>query len=71
MKKILIMVLAAMMASVGANAQHREGDYSIQPRVGITLSTLTNSDDAKMKLNIAYGVEFEHYVTDQFSVYVS
>ena len=57
-----------MMASVGANAQHREGDYSIQPRVGITLSTLTNSDDAKMKLNIAYGVEFEHYVTDQFSV---
>ena len=68
MKKILIMVVAAMMASVGANAQHREGDYSIQPRVGITLSTLTNSDDAKMKLNIAYGVEFEHYVTDQFSV---
>jgi hypothetical protein len=68
MKKILIMVVAAMMAIVGANAQHREGDYSIQPRVGVTLSTLTNTDDAKMKLNLAYGVEFEYYVTDQFSV---
>ena len=57
-----------MMATVGANAQHREGDYSIQPRIGVTFSTLTNTDDAKMKLNLAYGVEFEHYITEQFSV---
>ena len=62
------MVVAAMMATVGANAQHREGDYSIQPRIGVTFSTLTNTDDAKMKLNLAYGVEFEHYITEQFSV---
>ena len=62
------MVVAAMMATVGANAQHREGEYSIQPRVGVTFSTLTNTDDAKMKLNLAYGVEFEHYITEQFSV---
>ena len=62
------MVVAAIMAIVDANAQHREGDYSIQPRVGVTFSTLTNTDDAKMKLNLAYGVEFEHYITEQFSV---
>lgn len=62
------MVVAAMMAIVGANAQHREGDNSIQPRVGVTFSTLTNTDDAKMKLNLAYGVEFEHYITEQFGV---
>ena len=68
MKKILVMVVAAMMATVGANAQHREGEYSIQPRVGVTFSTLTNTDDAKMKLNLAYGVEFEHYITEQFGV---
>ena len=68
MKKLFVMVVAAMMATVGANAQHREGDYSIQPRIGVTFSTLTNTDDAKMKLNLAYGVEFEHYITEQFSV---
>ena len=68
MKKILIMAVAAMMAIVGANAQHREGDYSIQPRVGVTWSNLTNTDDAKMKLNLTYGVEYEHYVTEQFSL---
>ena len=68
MKKILVMVVAAMMATVGASAQHREGEYSIQPRVGVTFSTLTNTDDAKMKLNLAYGVEFEHYITEQFGV---
>ena len=68
MKKILVMGVAAMMAIVGAKAQHREGEYSIQPRVGVTFSTLTNTDDAKMKVNLAYGVEFEHYITEQFSV---
>ena len=68
MKKFFLMVVAAMMAIAGANAQHREGDFSIQPRVGVTFSTLTNTDDAKMKLNLAYGVEFEHYITEQFSV---
>ena len=68
MKKILVTVVAAMMAVVGLNAQHREGDLSIQPRVGVTFSTLTNTDDAKMKVDIAYGVEFEDYITDQFSV---
>ena len=68
MKKILVMVVAAMMASVSANAQHKEGDITIQPRVGVTFSNLTNTDGAKMKLNVAYGVEVENYFTDQFGV---
>ena len=68
MKKILVMVVVAMMSTVGANAQHREGDFSIQPRVGVTFSTLTNTDDAKMKVNLTYGVEVEHYFTDQFGL---
>ena len=68
MKKILVMVVAAMMAIVNAKAQHSDGDITIQPRVGVTLSTLTNTTDSKMKLNLAYGVEIEHYMTDQFGV---
>ena len=62
------MVIAAMMAIVSANAQHREGEFSIQPRVGVTFSTLTNTDDAKMKINLTYGAEYEQYITDQFSL---
>lgn len=67
MKKIFVMAVAAMMATVSATAQHREGDNTIQPRVGISMSTLTNWDDAKMKVNLAYGVEFEHFFTEVFS----
>ena len=67
MKKIFVMTVAAMMATVSATAQHREGDNTIQPRVGISMSTLTNWDDAKMKVNLAYGVEFEHFFTEDFS----
>ena len=62
------MVAVAMMAAVSVKAQHREGDYSIQPRVGVTFSTLTNTDDAKMKLNLTYGAEYEYYISDQFSL---
>ena len=67
MKKIFVMAVAAMMAMVSATAQHREGDNTIQPRVGISMSTLTNWDDAKMKMNLAYGIEFEHFFTEDFS----
>jgi hypothetical protein len=31
------------------------------------MSTLTNWDGAKMKVNLAYGVEFEHFFTEDFS----
>ena len=68
MKKILVMVVATMMATANAMAQHEEGDNTIQPRIGLTLSTLSNMDNAKMKVNLAYGVEFEHFINDQFSV---
>ena len=67
MTKIFVMAVAAMMATVSATAQHREGDNTIQPRVGISMSTLTNWDDAKMKVNLAYGIEFEHFFTEDFS----
>ena len=37
MKKLVLMVVAAMMATMSATAQHREGDITIQPRVGISM----------------------------------
>lgn len=56
-----------MMAVTSSSwAQHEEGENTIQPRVGATLSNLTDGD--KYKLNLTFGLEFEHFVTDQFSL---
>lgn len=64
MKKLFTMV-ALMAMSLTAFAQHEEGDVTIQPKVGITISNITDGD--KSKVNLAYGVEFERFFTDQFS----
>ena len=67
MKKLLMM--AAMMAmTLSVNAQHEEGDVTIQPRVGVTFSTITDESDAKMKVNLTYGFEVERFFTDKFSL---
>lgn len=65
MKKTLIL-LAMLTASIAVKAQYEEGDILIQPRVGITISNITDGD--KSKINVTYGVEFERFFTDQFSL---
>ena len=65
MKK-LFLLMAMMVTTIAAQAQHDEGDITIQPRVGISYSNIT--DGNKWKLNIAYGVEFEYYLAEQFSL---
>lgn len=67
MKKLFLLV-AMMAITVAAKAQHEEGDFTIQPRVGVTFATMTGDDDAKMKTNLTYGLEFERFFTDEFSV---
>ena len=64
MKKLLTLI-AVMAFTVTVQAQHEQGDFTIQPRVGITISKFTDAD--KSKVNFAYGVEFEHFFADQFS----
>ena len=65
MKKLLLLV-ALMAVTLSAQAQHEQGDITIQPRVGISVSNITDGD--KSKINLAYGVDFERFFTDQFSV---
>ena len=65
MKK-LFLLMAMMVTTIAAQAQHDEGDITIQPRVGLSYSNITDGD--KWKLNIAYGVEFEYYLAEQFSL---
>ena len=60
MKRMLLMVAAAMMVALSVHAQHEEGETSIQPRVGVTFSDLTGEDDTKMKVSLTYGIEMEY-----------
>lgn len=66
MKK-LMMIAAMMLMSVGAFAQEA-GQMYIKPMVGATFSTVTSSDDAKMKLGLVGGAEFGYNVSDAFAV---
>jgi hypothetical protein len=67
MKKLLTLIALAAF-TVTAQAQHEEGESTIQPRIGITMSTVTDEEDAKMKLNLTYGIEFEYYVSDKLGL---
>ena len=71
MKKSLLL-LAFLAMTVSAQAQHEEGDVTIQPRVGVTFSNITGDDlfseDTKMKVNVTYGFEVEYSFTDNFSI---
>jgi hypothetical protein len=71
MKK-LFLLLVLMTTLMTVQAQHKEGDITIQPRIGITFSTISGNDflsyDAKMKTNLTYGFEGEYFITDELSI---
>ena len=71
MKKNFL-TFALMAVTMTAQAQHEEGDITIQPRVGVSFSNITGDDlfseDSKMKVNLTYGFEAEYYFTDKLSV---
>ena len=71
MKKSLLL-LAVLAMTVSAQAQHEEGDFTIQPRVGVSFSNITGDDlfseDTKMKVNLTYGFEVEYSFTDKLSI---
>ena len=65
MKKLLL-TLAVLTASMAAMAQHREGDFLVQPKVGLNISTLSDADKTIGDAN--FGIEAEYMATDLFSV---
>ena len=44
MKKIL-MIAAMMVATMTASAQYEQGTFSLQPKIGVTASQLSNLPD--------------------------
>ena len=67
MKKIMV-VATALLLSVCANAQNAVGGWSLQPKVGINIATMTNDDDAKTRIGLVAGAELEFQASSLLSI---
>lgn len=67
MKKMLVMA-AFMLSSVCAFAQHEVGSFTLQPKVGLNIAGLTDSEGSDSRIGFVGGVEAEYQITDMISV---
>ena len=67
MKKLLVMA-AMVLSSVGAFAQHSAGEFTLQPRIGLNVSDVSNVNDSKTRAGINAGVEAEYYVKNWLGI---
>ena len=67
MKK-LFMIAALMVATLSANAQNEQGVITLQPKVGMNLSTITGDGDQKMKFGLVAGAEAEYGISENFGI---
>lgn len=67
MKKILLTAVV-MLASVASYAQQAVGTFTLQPKIGMNVASLTKSDGADPRIGLAAGVEAEVQATDIFSI---
>lgn len=70
MKKLLVMA-AMVLSSVGAFAQYSAGDFTIQPKIGLNCSNLTDyseDGDTDWKAGLAVGVEAEYHIKHWFGI---
>lgn len=69
MKKFLASALMLLAASTATFAQHEVGSFTLQPKVGINVATLTDLNDAgKSRVDFVGGLEGEYQATDIFSL---
>ena len=61
-----MLMMAVLTASLTAMAQHEEGDFLVQPKVGLNIATLSDADKTIGDLN--FGIEAELMLTDYFSL---
>ena len=67
MKKIM-MIAALMVATLSASAQNEVGQFTLQPKVGINISTITGDGDQKAKVGLVAGVEGEYGLAEKFGL---
>lgn len=68
MKKFLASTLMLLAASTATFAQHAVGSFTLQPKVGMNVASLTKSDNFDSRIGLAAGVEGEYQVSDIFSL---
>lgn len=68
MKKFLASALMLLAASTATFAQHAVGSFTLQPKVGMNVASLTKSDNFDSRIGLAAGVEGEYQVSDIFSL---
>lgn len=59
MKKIVLILMLAIVSMGIANAQHEVKSLSLQPKIGLNLSKLTNHFDSNFKPGMVVGLETE------------
>ena len=67
MKK-LFSLIAAVLAAGTMQAQMAVGEFSVIPKVGLNLASLTKQDNSKINVGIALGAEAEYQVLDFLGV---
>ena len=67
MKKIM-MIAAMMVATLSANAQNEVGQWTLMPKAGINISTITGDGDQKSKVGFVGGAEFEVGIAEKFGL---
>lgn len=61
------MIAAMMVATVAAKAQFEPGTFTLQPKVGVTLATIS-ADDSKFKFGMAAGIEGQYQLNNWFGL---
>ena len=54
--------------SSSANAQNAVGSWSLQPKAGLNLATMTNDDDAKIRVGLVAGAELAYQASPLLSI---
>ncbi|MBR7029729.1 MAG: PorT family protein, partial [Prevotella sp.] len=67
MKRVIV-AATTLLLSVCTNAQNDVGRWSLQPKAGINLATMTNDDEAKTRIAFVAGAELEYQATPLLSV---
>lgn len=67
MKKI-VLIATALLLCVSSKAQNAVGSWSLQPKAGINIATMTNDDDAKIRVGLVAGAELEYQAIPLLSI---
>ncbi|HCC87013.1 MAG TPA: hypothetical protein DEQ17_01880 [Prevotella sp.] len=70
MKKFLVSALMLFAASTATFAQHAVGSFSLQPKVGISIADMTDTQGTTSRIGFVGGLEGEYQAADIFSLSV-